>query len=68
MDGVNLDFEGGDGADRAGFTAFVTRLAQSLHAAGAHRQVTLDTSPAPRSTAPGWSTWPPSPRRSTASS
>jgi hypothetical protein len=43
MDGVNLDFEGGDGADRAGFTAFVTRLAQGLHTAGAHWQVTLDT-------------------------
>jgi hypothetical protein len=43
MDGVNLDFEGGSGADRAGFTAFVTRLSQTLHAADPHWQVTLDT-------------------------
>jgi hypothetical protein len=43
MDGVNLDFEGGGGADRAGFTAFVTRLSQALHAADSHWQVTVDT-------------------------
>jgi hypothetical protein len=43
MDGANLDFEGGDGADRAGFTAFVTRVSQDLHAADSHWQVTVDT-------------------------
>ena len=43
MDGVNLDFEGGGGADRAGFTAFVTRVSQAVHAADPHWQVTLDT-------------------------
>jgi hypothetical protein len=43
MDGANLDFEGGSGDDRAGFTAFVTRVSQDLHAANPHWQVTVDT-------------------------
>lgn len=43
MDGANLDFEGGDGADRAGFTAFATKVSQALHAADSHWQVTVDT-------------------------
>ncbi len=43
MDGANLDFEGTGGGDRAGFAAFVTQLAQTLHAADPHWQVTADT-------------------------
>jgi hypothetical protein len=43
MDGANLDFEGLDGADRAGFARFVTRVSQLLHQADPHWQVTVDT-------------------------
>jgi spore germination protein YaaH len=43
MDGVNLDFEGTGSADRQPFAAFVTHLAQTLHAANPHWQVTADT-------------------------
>jgi spore germination protein YaaH len=43
MDGANLDFEGTGSADRAAFAGFVTRVAQTLHAANPHWQVTADT-------------------------
>src|SRR5205823_6875622 len=43
MDGANLDFEGGNGADRSGFTRFVSRTSQLLHQAQANWQVTADT-------------------------
>ncbi|HZS15375.1 MAG TPA: glycosyl hydrolase family 18 protein [Candidatus Dormibacteraeota bacterium] len=43
MDGANLDFEGTGGSDRAAFAAFVTQVAQTLHAANPHWQVTADT-------------------------
>jgi spore germination protein YaaH len=43
MDGANLDFEGTGSGDRAVFAAFVTHLAQTLHAANQHWQVTADT-------------------------
>jgi spore germination protein YaaH len=43
MDGANLDFEGTGSTDRAGYAAFVSRVAQTLHAANPHWQVTADT-------------------------
>jgi Glycosyl hydrolases family 18 len=43
MDGVNLDFEGTGSAIRPQFAAFVTRVANTLHAANPHWQVTADT-------------------------
>jgi hypothetical protein len=43
MDGANLDFEGTGSADRAGFAAFVSRVAATLHAANPNWQVTADT-------------------------
>lgn len=43
MDGANLDFEGTSSGDRAPFAAFVTQVAQTVHAANPHWQVTADT-------------------------
>jgi len=42
-DGINLDFENGDAADRAALTAYVERLGASLHATGA--KLSVDVSP-----------------------
>lgn len=43
MDGANLDFEGTGGGDRAGYAAFASTLARTLHAANPNWQVTIDT-------------------------
>ena len=43
MDGANIDVEGTGDRDRAAYAAFVTRVAQTLHAANPHWQVTVDT-------------------------
>lgn len=43
LDGINVDFENVDPADREGLTAFVTSLTATLHALGA--VVSVDVSP-----------------------
>jgi hypothetical protein len=43
LDGVNLDFEGGGAAQRAGLTALVASVAGAVHAVNPHFQVTVDT-------------------------
>jgi hypothetical protein len=43
MDGANLDLEGTGSADRAAFTRFVAAVAQALHGADPHWQVSVDT-------------------------
>ena len=43
LDGVNLDFEGGDPAERPGLTTVVATVAAAVHAANPHFQVTVDT-------------------------
>ncbi len=43
FDGVNLDLEGTGSADRAGLTALVTTVADTLHFVNPHWQVTMDT-------------------------
>jgi hypothetical protein len=43
LDGVNIDFEGGGFAQRAGLTTLVATVASAVHAANPHDQVTVDT-------------------------
>jgi hypothetical protein len=43
MDGVNLDFEGNGGRDRAGLDRLVAQVSGALHQANPHWQVTMDT-------------------------
>lgn len=43
LDGVNLDFEGTGGADRAGLDQLVATVSRALHAADAGWQFTVDT-------------------------
>lgn len=43
LDGVNLDFEGTDGGDRALYTAFATAVAHQLRQANQRWQLTVDT-------------------------
>ncbi|HEY8740733.1 MAG TPA: glycosyl hydrolase family 18 protein, partial [Candidatus Dormibacteraeota bacterium] len=54
MDGANLDFEGTGGADRSAMAAFVRRVADGLHAEGAHWQVTVDTYASSAGDSSGW--------------
>jgi spore germination protein YaaH len=43
LDGINLDFENVAADDRAGYTAFVTELAEALHKIG--KKLSVDVSP-----------------------
>ena len=43
LDGVNFDFEGEGSADRQGLTSLITKVANALHAANPHWQVTMAT-------------------------
>ncbi len=43
LDGVNFDFEGEGSADRQGLTSLITTVANALHAANPHWQVTMAT-------------------------
>jgi hypothetical protein len=45
LDGVDLDLEGRNGADQAGFARFVHLVSQGLHAANATWDVMIDTYP-----------------------
>ena len=52
-DGVNVDFEAGDPADRAAYTSFVTELAARLHKIGQKRAVDVSAKTADDPTHPG---------------
>ena len=43
LDGVNFDFEGEGSSDQVGLTALITSVANALHAANSHWQVTMAT-------------------------
>ncbi len=45
FDGVDLDFEGRNGADRTGFTTFVAAFAKALRLRGPHYQIVLNAFP-----------------------
>jgi hypothetical protein len=54
LDGVNLDLEGQGSGDRAGVTNLVKAVSQTLKAANAHYQVTMDTYPTSGADAEGF--------------
>lgn len=45
FDGVNIDLEGRNGGDRAGFASFVQAVSSGLKSVNAHWQVAIDTYP-----------------------